>query len=116
MATKKYKGYSQSLREFSPAEDKKIIAMRKRGATGQEIALELACHKGPVYRRLRELGLRYNGFWKVIRAKQDEPAKKKKAPKKKEPPKKPVAAKKAAPAAKKAPTAAKKAPPKKKAA
>ncbi len=90
MAAKKYKGYRQSQRPFSPAEDKVIKTMREKGATGAEIAIELQCHKGAVHRRLREMGLSHPGFWSELRAKQT-----KKAP----------AAKK--PAAKKAPAKAK---------
>ncbi len=95
MAAKKYKGYRQSQRPFSPAEDKVIKSMREKGATGAEIAIKLKCHKGAVHRRLRGMGMSYPGFWSELRAKQD---------------KKPAAKK---PAAKKAP--AKKAPAKAKA-
>jgi IS30 family transposase len=82
MATKSYKGYKQAQREFTAAEDKTIRAMRKAGATGEEIAKELRCHKGAVHRRLREMSLTYHGFWKTIRAKKakEETGKKKKKP------------------------------------
>ena len=89
MAAKKYKGYRQSQRPFTPAEDKVIKTMREKGATGAEIAIKLKCHKGAVHRRLREMGMSYPGFWSALRAKQE-----KKAPAKK-------------PAAKKAPAKAK---------
>ncbi len=81
MAAKKYKGYRQSQRPFSPAEDKVIKTMREKGATGAEIAIKLKCHKGAVHRRLREMGMSYPGFWSALRAKQDKkPAAAKKAP------------------------------------
>lgn len=81
MAAKKYKGYRQSQRPFTPAEDKVIKTMREKGATGAEIAIKLKCHKGAVHRRLREMGMSYPGFWSALRAKQDKkPAAAKKAP------------------------------------
>jgi DNA invertase Pin-like site-specific DNA recombinase len=83
MAAKKYKGYRQSQRPFSPAEDKVIKSMREKGATGAEIAIKLKCHKGAVHRRLREMGMSYPGFWSELRAKQTKkPAAKKPAAKK----------------------------------
>ena len=66
--TKKYGGYRQAMRPFTPAEDKVIKSMRQGGATGAEIALKLHCHKGAVHRRLREMGLSYKGFWSEMRA------------------------------------------------
>jgi DNA invertase Pin-like site-specific DNA recombinase len=80
MAAKKYKGYRQSQRPFSPAEDKVIKSMREKGATGAEIAIKLKCHKGAVHRRLREMGMSYPGFWSALRAKQEKKAPAKKAP------------------------------------
>ncbi len=80
--TKKYGGYRQAQRPFTPAEDKTIKSMRQKGATGAEIALELHCHKGAVHRRLRELGLSYKGFWSDMRAKEAKDTKKKPAKKK----------------------------------
>jgi DNA-directed RNA polymerase specialized sigma24 family protein len=65
--TKKYGGYRQAQRPFTPAEDKLIRAQRLKGKTGAEIALELHCHKGAVHRRLREMGLSYKGFWSEMR-------------------------------------------------
>jgi IS30 family transposase len=76
MAAKKYKGYRQSQRPFTPAEDKTIKTMREKGATGAEIAIKLKCHKGAVHRRLREMGMSYPGFWSALRAEQNKPAKK----------------------------------------
>ncbi len=76
--TKKYGGYRQAMRPFTPAEDKTIKSMRQKGATGAEIALKLHCHKGAVHRRLREMGLSYKGFWSEMRSKD---SKKKAAPK-----------------------------------
>jgi hypothetical protein len=76
MAAKKYKGYRQSQRPFTPAEDKVIKTMREKGATGAEIAIKLKCHKGAVHRRLREMGMSYPGFWSALRAEQNKPAKK----------------------------------------
>jgi deoxyribodipyrimidine photolyase len=109
MAEKRYKGYKQAMRSFSAAEDKIIKSLRKGGATGEEIARELGCHKGAVHRRLREMGLTYHGFWKTIRAKEEKAPKK---PAKKAAPQKPAATKKPAapqkPAASKKPTAVKK--------
>jgi deoxyribodipyrimidine photolyase len=112
MAEKRYKGYKQAMRSFSAAEDKIIKSLRKGGATGEEIARELGCHKGAVHRRLREMGLTYHGFWKTIREKEKKdtkkaPAKKPAALKKTAAPQKPAAAKK--PAAPKKPAASKKA-------
>jgi len=80
MAAKKYKGYRQSQRPFTPAEDKVIKSMREKGATGAEIAIKLKCHKGAVHRRLREMGMSYPGFWSALRAKQEKKAPAKKAP------------------------------------
>jgi hypothetical protein len=80
-STNRYKGYRQSMRAFSPSEDKIIRSMRERGATGVEISRELHCHKGAVHRRLRELGLSYVGFWSALRAEQKEKAEKEKAAK-----------------------------------
>jgi DNA invertase Pin-like site-specific DNA recombinase len=73
---KRYKSYHQSLRAFSRSEDTIIRNMRKRGATGVEIARELHCHKGAVHRRLREMGLSYVGFWTAKRAEQKKKSRK----------------------------------------
>jgi hypothetical protein len=100
MAAKKYKGYRQSQRPFSPAEDKVIKSMREKGATGAEIAIKLACHKGAVHRRLREMGMSYPGFWSELRAKQAKKAPAKKAPAKAKAPAKKAPAKAAKPKAK----------------
>ncbi len=82
MAAKKYKGYRQAQREFSPTEEKTIRSMREKGATGAEIAQKLHVHKGAVHRRLREMGLSYTGFWSELRSgqtkKKAKPAAKKK--------------------------------------
>jgi DNA invertase Pin-like site-specific DNA recombinase len=96
MAAKKYKGYRQSQRPFTPAEDKVIKSMLEKGATGAEIAIKLKCHKGAVHRRLREMGMSYPGFWSALRAKQDKksPAKKKAPAKAKAKPKAKAKAKK----------------------
>ena len=64
------------MREFSRSEDTIIRNMRKRGATGVEIACELHCHKGAVHRRLREMGLSYVGFWNAVRAEQKKKSRK----------------------------------------
>ena len=80
-ASKKYKGYRQAQRQFSPTEDKTIRSMREGGSTGAEIAQKLHVHKGAVHRRLREMGLSYTGFWSALRAEQAE--KKSKGKKKK---------------------------------
>jgi hypothetical protein len=85
MAAKKYKGYRQSQRPFSPAEDKVIKTMREKGATGAEIAIKLKCHKGAVHRRLREMGMSYPGFWSALRAEQTKKPAAKKAPAKAKP-------------------------------
>ncbi|HET6402057.1 MAG TPA: hypothetical protein VFH95_11750 [Candidatus Kapabacteria bacterium] len=76
---KKYGGYRQAQRPFTPAEDKLIKSLRMKGKTGAEIALELHCHKGAVHRRLREMGLSYKGFWSEMRAQEEKKAAKPKA-------------------------------------
>jgi DNA invertase Pin-like site-specific DNA recombinase len=75
MAAKRYKGYRQAQRPFSPAEEKTIRTMREKGATGAEIAQKLHVHKGAVHRRLREIGLSYTGFWSALRAENAKPKK-----------------------------------------
>ncbi|MFI5201552.1 MAG: hypothetical protein ACHQNE_04140 [Candidatus Kapaibacterium sp.] len=76
---KKYGGYRQAQRPFTPAEDKMIKSLRMKGKTGAEIALELHCHKGAVHRRLREMGLSYKGFWSEMRAAEQKKSAKPKA-------------------------------------